>query len=330
MKAITISRYCAEFKGFSYVDIDEPPPPGNNEVTIEILASPIHPADLLSLAGDYAVPPPLPMIPGGEAIGRIIAVGNNVSTVSPGMYAIPLPRGNWVERRTLAATDVIVVPHGDCLQLAMLKVVPATAWLMLTSIVSLASGSGVIQNAANSSVGLAANRLADHFGVTMINVVRREELIDQLKNYGARNVFLDGPDLAQRVRLAFADLPISLGLDAVAGQASFRLSACLSEGGTMVNYGLLSGEPVMVAPQRTIFEDIHVTGFWLSKFIANSNHSDLENLYEQLAKFVADGTIETPIEACYPLEQATKAVRHAAAFKRDGKIMFTPSAAALI
>jgi NADPH:quinone reductase-like Zn-dependent oxidoreductase len=321
MRAVRLSTYSASHEGLECVEIDEPPAPEAGEVTIEIDASPIHPADLLSLSGRYAAPPPLPFIPGGEASARIIAVGPGVTGLAAGQRVIPLSRGNWTQRRTVAASDVIAVPDGDPLQLAMLKVVPATAHLMLTRIVPLARGDGVIQNAANSSVGLAAGRLAARMGLTMINVVRREELIDELIGYGAANAFLDGPDLPDRIASAFGEVPVRLAIDAVAGEASLRLSECLARDGTMVSYGLLSGEPCMVRPSRTIFDGIRLTGFWVSRHIANAPRAELEALYGELAALVLDGTIATPIEAAYPLEDVREAVRHAAGFRRRGKIM---------
>ena len=326
MKAVQLSRYSAGLEGLACVDIDEPPAPGDDEVTIEIDASPIHPADLLSLAGGYATPPPLPLIPGGEAAARILAVGPDVAGLAPGDRVIPLSRGNWVERRTVPLGDVIAVPDGDPLQLAMLKVVPATAHLMLTSIVELPQGSAVIQNAANSSVGLAAIRLARRMGVTMINVVRREELIDELVAYGAGNVVLDGDELEDQVRSVFADGEIRLGLDAVAGSASLRLSECLSHGGTMVSYGLLSGEPCQLRPNRAIFEGLKLTGFWVSQYIANAPRAELEALYADLGKLVNDEVISAPIEATYPITEAREAITHAGGFKRSGKIMILPNA----
>lgn len=324
MKAVRLNKYSETFDGLACVEVEDAPAPEGGEVTIEIDASPIHPADLLSLTGHYASPTPLPIVPGGEAAARVVATGPDVEGVSVGDRVIPLSRGNWAERRTVPTSDVIVVPDGDPLQLAMLKVVPATAHLMLTTVVDLGKGDAVIQNAANSSVGLAANRLAGRMGLTMINVVRREELIDELVAYGAGNVFLDGDDLVSRVRAAFGEAPIRLAIDAVAGEASLRLSECLSPGGTMVSYGLLSGEPCMVRPNRTVFEGIKLTGFWLSQYIAGAPRAELEKLYGDLAKLVLDGTISAPIEATYPLTDVVTAVKHAAGFRRSGKIMLTP------
>ena len=63
---------------------------------------------------------------------------------------------------------------------------------------------------------------------------------------GADACVVDGPELAERVKALTGGAPVRLGLDAVSGQATARLSACVGEGGVVCNYGSMSGEdPVM-------------------------------------------------------------------------------------
>jgi NADPH:quinone reductase-like Zn-dependent oxidoreductase len=93
----------------------------------------------------------------------------------------------------------------------------------------------------------------------------------------------------------------------------------------MVSYGLLSGRPCMIRPQRTIFEGITLTGFWVSKYLASCSRAERETLYGELAPLVLDGTVSTPIEATYPIEEAVAAIEHAARFRRSGKIMIMPN-----
>jgi hypothetical protein len=134
-------------------------------------------------------------------------------------------------------------PH----QLAMLKVNPATALMMLRNYVDLQPGDWVIQDAANSGVGSNLIRLAGADGVRTVNVVRRAALAAPLEAIGADVVVVDGADLAERVRAVTGGTPPRLAIDAIGGSVVMRLADCLAEGGTVVNYGLLSGEPCMLA-----------------------------------------------------------------------------------
>ena len=212
-------------------------------------AFPINPADISMCRGSYRLRPTLPATPGAECLGRVTAVGAGVTHVRVGDLVINLQRENWAQRRRVKGDDVIPVPATiDVLQGAMLRINPPTALLLLTDIVPLKPGDWVIQNVANSAVGRLVIRLAQARGIKTMNVVRRESLFAELKPLGADACVVDGPDLAERVKTLTGGASIRLGLDAVSGQATARLSACVGEGGVVCNYGSMSGEdPVMSA-----------------------------------------------------------------------------------
>ena len=71
----------------------ELPPPAPGQALVAMLASPINPANLLTLTGEYAVLPPLPAVGGSEGVGRIAALGEGVNSLSVGQLVL-LPRGS--------------------------------------------------------------------------------------------------------------------------------------------------------------------------------------------------------------------------------------------
>ena len=212
--------------------------------------------------------PQLPATLGAECVGRIASVGSNVRQLAAGDRVINLGRDNWCQRRKVPAAQALAVPgDADVLQLAMLKVNPATA-LMLRSYMPLQPGDWVIQDAANSGVGTNLIRLAKADGIRTVNVVRRSAL-DPLQAIGADVVVVDGDDLAARVQGATGGASIRLAIDAIGGAMVLRLADCLAEGGTVVNYGLLSGQPCQLGAHHTIFKGITLTGFWLQKALTS-------------------------------------------------------------
>ena len=326
MKAVQISAFGVPHEVGQCVELPDPGPPGPDEVVVQVEAFPINPADLLTLEGAYAVKPPLPATPGAEGGGRILAVGEAVRGLAPGDPVILLCRENWVQQRKTAAHNVIKVPETiDPLQRAMLKVNPATAALMLRNYVALQPGDWVIQDAANSGVGTALIRLAKASGWHTVNVVRRDDLAGPLKALGADAVLVDGEDLAERVAAATEGAPIRLGIDAVAGETSLRLSECLAEGGTLVNYGMLSGQPCMVRPDRLVFANLKLVGFWLAKHLTEAARPKVEELYAELAARAASGALSIAVEATYAIEDIKAALEHAAAGGRSGKVLVTPN-----
>jgi len=254
------------------VEQPDPGDPGPDEVVVETEYFPINPADVLNLEGKYgAAPPKLPMIPGAEGVGRIAKVGSSVRHVKAGDRVLLPGPGCWRERIKAPGKAVFALPEGvDPKQLAMLRVNPPTAHLMLHQFVAPKPGQWVIQNAANSGVGHCLIRLARLAGVKSVNVVRREALVAPLRAFGGDVVLTDGPDLDARVRAAIGESALPLAIDAVAGSATQRLARCVSDGGTVVNYGVLSGEPCMVDGRETVFRDVKLHGFWLRKWFAPS------------------------------------------------------------
>ncbi len=326
MKIVSFAAFGVPSEVAACIEAPDVGAPGDDEIIIEVEAFPINPVDLLTIQGLYASRPALPATPGSEGAGQVVTVGKSVVGLRPGDRVVNLGRDNWAQRLKIKATQAIKVPsEGDVLQQAMLKVNPATALLMLRNFVQLTAGDWLIQDAANSGVGTSLIRLAKAAGVRTVNVVRRETLIAPLQAIGADVVVIDGEDLAARVAKATGEAPIKLAIDAVAGETCQRLAQCLTEGGTVVNYGLLSGQPCTVAAADVIFRGITLTGFWLSKHLGQAPRQDIEALYQELSQRMAEGDVHVPVEATYGIDEIQTALAHAARSGRDGKILVTPN-----
>jgi hypothetical protein len=101
-------------------------------------------------------------------------------------------------------------------QFAMMGVNRPTAYFLLTDIVKLQRGSWVIQNGANSGVGRATITIAKSLGLRTVNIVRRDEVVAEIKALGGDVVLVDGPDLVRQVAVETEKAPIKLALDGVA------------------------------------------------------------------------------------------------------------------
>jgi len=328
VQAIQFSSFGPPHEVASLVELPDPGQPGAGEVLLDMEAAAINPADLLQLEGRYGTErPPLPSIGGGEGVGIVRAIGDGVAHLKPGDRVLMLfaARGNWRSRVMAKAARLFPLPPADPQQLAMLTVNPATAMVMLKTFVALKPGDWVIQNAANSGVGHNLIKLAKKLGYRSLNVVRRAELAAALKAEGADEVLVDGPDLGARVSaITGKDAAPKLGIDCIGGEGTRHIAGALADGGTVVNYGLLSGQPCMVDAAETVFRDITLRGFWLVRWFASAAPQEIQKTYAELTAMVVDGTIHVPVEATYPLAQFRQALLHAAREGRQGKILFTP------
>lgn len=329
MKALSFAKFGPPGEVLELIEIDDPGAPGSGEVIVEMIAMAVNPADILKIEGRYgASPSPLPAIPGSDGVGRVIARGEGVAHLELGDVVVPLAGPMWVERMRTSASAVVKLPTGvDPLQAAMLKVNPATARLMLSEIVTLAPGDWLIQNAANSAVGLLVARFAREKGIHTVNIVRRLAAGRAVSEAGGDVIIVhDGSTaqaLAREVAVSTKGARIRLGLDAVGGVATNALAHALAEAGRIASYGMMSGRPCEIDPEQLVFRDITLTGFWLAQWFQRANPTKIGALFSELATGLAAGRIASPVEAVYPLSEGREAVTHAARGARSGKILLT-------
>lgn len=294
---------------------------------IAVLAAPINPSDVLTLTGEYGLLPPLPAVGGNEGVGRVLEVADDVAGLAAGtVVLLPVGCGTWTTHLDLPAKHLVPLPSGvDPVQLSMLTVNPPTAMLMLTEFVDLQPGDWVIQNAANSAVGGYLVQLAKLRGLNTINVVRRDSAIAAVKESGAEHVVVDADDLPKRVREATGGAEIKLAIDCVGGVSTENLARCLAEGGTLVNYGAMSGERCMISPRFFVFRDITLRGFWLSQWFKRATPEKRTAVFGEIAQLIAEGKLHARVQASFDLDHVKQAVQAAASGARDGKIVIEPN-----
>ena len=308
---------------------EEVPEPRAGEVLIRVEASPINPADLNVIEGKYPTRPELPAVPGIEGAGIIASVGPEVSGFSPGdRVLVPHGEGAWREYLTVPASGVFAVnPAIPALQAAMLRVNPPTAWRMLHDFVKLNPGDWVLQNAANSGVGRAVIVMAKSIGAHTVNVVRRPELIPELKALGADHVLVESEDLVQQINDIVGAGRVRLAFNAVGGESALRLASALSRHGVLVTYGAMGRQPMRIPNGLLIFKNLVWTGFWISAWYKHAAEEEVSEMFAAISPLLASGALSVPVAATYPLDQFHEAIRHASADRRGGKILFANSPA---
>jgi len=328
MKQVLIEKYGTPWEVARCADVADLGAPTADEVVFDVLAFPINPADMWFCRGSYRLKPPLPATPGAECVGRVTAVGANVKHVKPGDLVINLQRENWAQKRKVKGDDAIPLPAGiDLKQAAMVRINPPTAQLMLSDFVDLKGGDWVIQNVANSAVGRLLIVLAHQRGLRTVNVVRRAELANELKQLGADLVIVDGDDLAARVARETGNANIRLGVEAIGGAATGRIVECVGTDGTVVHYGSMSGEDPQAGRSNFIYRGVRLTGFMLGRFLAKRSPQKIREIYADLAGQVMAGKLSAPVDTVYPIDNIKEALAHADKGGRNGKILVSPNGA---
>jgi trans-2-enoyl-CoA reductase len=204
----------------------------------------------------------------------------------------------------------------------MLKINPMTAWRLLHDYVELKRGDWLIQNAANSAAGRAVIQIARELGYKTVNVVRRQELIEELRAEGGDVVLVDDENLQDEVKNATGKAPIKLGLNAVGGESALRLANALAPESTLVTFGAMSLQPLKIPNGLLIFKDLRFRGIWINKWYDNATMEQRMDAFRPLFEMAKRGLLKTKVEKAYSLSEAKAAVAHAAQGNRSGKIIF--------
>src|SRR5215831_5741580 len=286
MKSINAAVYETHGNPADVIHVESPPwpTPAAGEVIVKMRAAPINPADLNQIEGKYPVRAELPATPGFEGAGIVVDVGANVKNLANGALVIlPHNVGTWRNAVAVKADELVVVPAGiEPSHAAMLKINPITAWRLLHDYVDLKEGDWLIQNAANSAAGRAVIQIARELGYKTVNVVRREELIDELRSESGDVVLVDGEKLREEVKTATSSAAIRLGLNSVGGDSALRLANCLAFGGTLVSFGAMSLQPLKLPIGLLIFKDLRFCGIWINKWYDNATQQERMAAFKSL------------------------------------------------
>jgi NADPH:quinone reductase-like Zn-dependent oxidoreductase len=310
------------------IELNTVPEPalGQEDVLVSMEAAPMNPSDFLFVRGIYGVRPAFPSPVGAEGVGRVTKIGSKVDPALRGKRVLILPtyeQGTWADEVVVPVRNLVPMSdEADPLQLSMIGINPATAYLLLNRYVSLMPGDWIGQTAANAAMGQYIIALAKLAGVKTLNIVRREEAAKQVREWGGDRVVLDGDNLHKDIEEALDGKKLSLVVDSVGGTPVGELAKSLKPGGSIVVYGMQSGQFPAMPPKEFIYGGLSLNGFWLINWIRNAPRTEIKETYQKLGDLVADGSLSAAVEHVYPLNQFKEAFKQSLKSNRSGKILF--------
>jgi NADPH:quinone reductase-like Zn-dependent oxidoreductase len=330
MKAVVFDRFGDPADVLQVREVAEPEP-GPGQVRVRMLASPIGPAEFLTVRGEYGHRPTLPATPGTEGVGIVEAGRGLIGRLRVGrrVAVISETGGNWAEKVVVSALRVVPLSrHIPDDQAATFFVNPATALIMTRLVLKVPRRAWLLQTAASSALGRMVIRLGRHFGFRTINVVRRREQSEELLKDGADAVIAtESESIEDRVRALTSGEGVPFALDAVGGTTGSAAARSLASGGRLLVYGTLSEEPLSL-PSPMVFLGVkHIEGFWLSEWARRQRVWTMIWLFRRIHKLMANGVLTTDIGPVFPLDEIKAAVRQASTPGRHGKILLRMNSA---
>jgi NADPH:quinone reductase-like Zn-dependent oxidoreductase len=335
MRAVQLTNYDGRPESITCIDNLPVPQPGPGQVLVKVAASPINPSDLAFLAGRYGFKKPLPTIPGFEGSGSVVATGSGAMTrflkgkrVACTVADPKIPGGMWAEYVVTSAKLCIPLTKNVTMeQGAMMLVNPISAWAMVEE-ARKADHKAIVQTAAASALGKMVVRLGKRFSLPVINIVRRPEQVEALRQIGAEHIFdtsvHDSDTSAQALdtalKAACARLGATYGIDSVAGELTGRVLRAQPKGSRMYVYGALSMKPLEIDPGSLIFEGKVVAGFWVSAWLARKSLIEKLRIARQVQSLLGTD-LKSDVQAKIPLKDARQAIQQYMKNMTAGKVL---------
>lgn len=322
MRSLTYSTFGKPAEVLTVCEVATPQP-GPGEVRVKMQLSPIHNHDLLTISGQYGYKPDLPSGSGSEGMGIIDALGEGVTHVKPGQrVAASGLKGAWSDFAIARALSVVPLPDSVSDETAAQLIAMPLSALTLLEFTGIREGQWLIQNAATGAVAKVMSQLARNRGINVVNLVRRADAVAELGELGIGNVVPTSVEgWKDEVREITGGAAIAVGVDGVGGTASGDLLSLLGEGGQLISFGVMSGQPMQISSADLIFKQAVVKGFWLAKLMTTMTTDDMRRLVGELVSRAASGEMLLQTDGVYPMADAAKAMTAAMQPGRKGKVL---------
>ena len=307
------------------------PTPGKNEVLVKVAFSPINPSDLATLQGHYGFKDPTPIVPGGEGSGEVVSAGPGI--MASYFLGKRVACTGWGTGGGVWSEYVVKSVKGGVLALnkslsleqgAMSFINPLTASAFLD--ISKKEGhKAILLTAAASSLGKMVNRLGRKEGIQVVNVVRRDALVDLLKAQGVV-IVLNSNDAGfeQQLHDVCHQTNTRIAFDAVAGPLTNQLLKAMPPNSKVTVFSALSRQEVQANPGLLIFENKRIDSFWLGPWLSTQNVVKMMLLWKQAQKQIPSH-LKSEIRKVYPLQEVKEAIHDYTSQMTGGKILLRMS-----
>ncbi|HEX4472128.1 MAG TPA: NADP-dependent oxidoreductase [Nocardioides sp.] len=297
---------------FELVDV-EVPPPGPGEVTLRVRAAGMNPADYKHIAAaDPGSDFPRPV--GYEVSGELTALGPDTEIASgggsPGEEVLAYRvRGGWAEVLTVRAADVFAKPPGLAFpEAANLLLAGSTASELLHR-AAVGTGDTVLLHGASGAVGVSVLQQAALLGVRVVGTASVQSF-EVVRRYGGEPVTY-GAGLEERVRAA-APHGVAAALDCIGTEEALAVSLALV------------AEPDRIITIATPAARVAEAGVRRIAGALPESTAYRDSVRADLIRLAAQGLLEVPVAATYPLEEALDAAEVLQGGHPGGKIALLP------
>lgn len=307
-----------------YGDI-ELPAPGPGEVRVRNRAIGVNFIDVYHRTGLYPAASH-PFVPGSEAAGEVLALGDGVSGFAKGdRVAYVAGFGGYAEERNVPAKVLVKIPDAiDDATAAAMMLKGLTTQYLVRRTYKVQPGDIVLIHAAAGGVGLIASQWARHLGATVIGTVGSANKAELARAHGCDHTILyRDEDFVARVAEITGGAKCHVVYDGV-GKDTFPASLdCLRPLGMFVSFGSASG-PIEAFNIGLLSQKGSLFATRPTLFTYTARREDLEAMAQDLFGVIASGAVKIPVHHRWPLANAADAHRALESRQTTGAVVLLP------
>lgn len=297
------------------------PEPGYGQVVIKVAFAGVNRPDALQRAGLYAPPPTASDLPGLEAAGEVVAMGEGAQGFEIGDEVCALlPGGGYAEYVATPAAHCLPVPDRMGLrEAACLPETFFTVWSNVFTRGGLKGGERFLVHGGSSGIGTTAIQLARSFGARVFTTAGSDEKCKACLDLGAEQAinYREADFVGALRAIGGADVI----LDMVGGDYIPRNLKALAEDGRLVQIAFLSGPKVEVNFTTLMTRRLTMTGSTLRPQSDLAKARIAQDLAEAVWPRLSDGSIAPVMDQEFDLADAAAAHARMESSGHIGKIV---------
>ena len=302
----------------------EAPVPGNDDISVDVVATALNRADLLQRMGLY--PNPFPdgvEIPGLEFSGTVRSVGAHVRRWKVGDPVMGIVSGGgYAQQLVLPERQAMRIPTGISIaDAAAIPEVFITAWDALVVQGVLTSGRWALVHAGGSGVGTAAIQICKAIGARIVVTCSAGKVAacralgaDVVVDYGSQ-------DFVAEVASATAGVGVDVVLDVIGGDYLERNIAALATKGRIIQVGVMAGKPVLFNVGALLGKRAAIIGTVLRARPVEEKISISQRFASEVLPLFDAGVLQPVIDRRYQLDDIAAAHEYMASNGNTGKIV---------
>ena len=301
--------------------VDDPGDPGNGQIRVAIGACGVSFADVLMTRGGYQVKPPLPFVVGGEAAGRVTAVGAEVEDFAVGDAV--LVSAGCVEHAVMDASRATRIPEGVDIEAAASFRSNYTTALYGLERGRLRPGETLLVHGAGGGVGLAAVDVGKLMGATVIATAGSEAKLAVARELGADHLIDYREGFREAVKEATEQRGADVIYDPVGGDVFDESMRCVAPFGRILIVGFTGGRPALAKTNHLLIKDAEAIGFTIGA-LGQRDPARAARIHRTLMNWLGSRRITPYISHRVPLEQTADALRLIVNREVIGKAVVVP------